>query len=583
MSAEKLKAAISEVYSRLANNKLRADDLFDASEFKLDGYGPYMEKIHRAKEILEEDARVFTRFNAKQGTILDVGAHWGYMALSMRHTGMTCPILSFEALEIHRPGLQRLKEIDSVGYDYRIAAIADKAGTATLYGPVVNGKPIFGFNSIDGNLFKEWHATMVTGLLGIEIPEADSYKFQFYKTVMKCFTLDDLLAAEKFTVSTDKIAAIKIDVEGYEPQVIAGAQKIILRDRPFIFAENGRRTPEVVALLEKCGYLYAIHEGDKIYEGLADNLETNGSWFHPSRRAEYEKMGFLGGTSSRGKNKVQAKVSALKIEYDRKKSNQKTGETMSIVDKIDAHGLSNKSHNAGAFPSSVLIQLEKLMPKKVKASAETGCGKSTILFSNISAHHTVFCLDDRKDKESSIKYFQSCPVTKPKNIELVLGPTQISMPKYKKYQKYDVVLIDGPHGFPFPDLEYYYFYPHLKEGSLLIVDDVHIATIGRLADFINEDPMFEFVKLVATTAVFRRTGVKTFDPTGDGWWLQDFNRRRIPADNPYLAPYRLGDAKFAVPFARQTGTHEGLPLPVDTPAGPSVYAKKSLLSRIFKG
>jgi hypothetical protein len=50
-----------------------------------------------------------------------------------------------------------------------------------------------------------------------------------------------------------------------------------------------------------------------------------------------------------------------------------------------------------------------------------------------------------------------------------------------------------------------------------------------------------------------------------------------------LAPYRLGDAKFAVPFARQTGTHEGLPLPVDTPAGPSVYAKKSLLSRIFKG
>jgi Methyltransferase domain len=256
---------------------------------------------------------------------------------------------------------------------------------------------------------------------------------------------------------------------------------------------------------------------------------------------------------------------------------------MAIVDKIDAHGLSNKSHNAGAFPSSVLIQLEKLMPKKVKASAETGCGKSTILFSNISAHHTVFCLDDRKDKESSIKYFQSCPVTKPKNIELVLGPTQISMPKYKKYQKYDVVLIDGPHGFPFPELEYYYFYPHLKEGSLLIVDDVHIATIGRLADFINEDPMFEFVKLVATTAVFRRTGVETFDPTGDGWWLQDFNRRRIPADNPYLAPYRLDDAKFAVPFARQTGTHEGLPLPANAPVEPSVYAKKSLLSRIFKG
>jgi FkbM family methyltransferase len=208
-----------------------------------------------AKEILEEDARVFARFKTKLGTILDVGAHWGYMALSMRRTGMTCPILSFEALEVHRPGLQRLKEIDTVGYDYRISAIADKAGTATLYGPVVNGKPIFGFNSINGNLFKEWHATMVTSLLGIEIPEADSYKFQFYKTVMNCVTIDEILASQKFSVPIDKIAAIKIDVEGYEPQVIAGAEKIIMRDRPFIFAENGRRTPEVVALLEKNGYL----------------------------------------------------------------------------------------------------------------------------------------------------------------------------------------------------------------------------------------------------------------------------------------------------------------------------------------
>ena len=227
---------------------------------------------------------------------------------------------------------------------------------------------------------------------------------------------------------------------------------------------------------------------------------------------------------------------------------------MSIVAKIDELGIGNKSHASGAFPSKVLSRLEELLPKKMTSTAETGCGKSTILFSNLSSRHTVFCIDDTSEGEnSSVKYFKSCPLTKLKRIEMVLGPTQRTLPTYKRFRSYDAVLIDGPHGFPFPDLEYYYFYPRLKPDAILIVDDVHIATIGRLADFINEDPMFELVELVATTAVFRRTRVRAFDPLGDGWWLQDFNRRRIAQDNQYLKEYRLDDGKMKKPFAELVG------------------------------
>jgi FkbM family methyltransferase len=293
MSAEKLKAAISEVYGRLATNTLRAGDIFDASEFTVPSYAVLMENAYAAKTIMEEDAKVFARFQASQGTILDVGAHWGYMALSIRLSGTTCPLVSFEALDTHQPCLQRLKELDTVGYDYKISAIAEKAGTATLYGPVVNGKPIFGLNSVDGNLFADWHANFVTSLLGGDIPEAKKYKFQFFKTVMNCASIDEILASQQFSVPIQKIAAIKIDVEGYEPQVIAGAEKIILRDRPFIFAENGRRTPAVVSFLEKNGYHYATHVGDQIFEGRSSGVEVNGSWFHKSRAQEYRKMGFL--------------------------------------------------------------------------------------------------------------------------------------------------------------------------------------------------------------------------------------------------------------------------------------------------
>jgi len=227
---------------------------------------------------------------------------------------------------------------------------------------------------------------------------------------------------------------------------------------------------------------------------------------------------------------------------------------MLISDKIAELDISNRSHVAGAFSTRVLRRLEELMPETIQYSAETGCGKSTIMFSNISKHHTVFCIDDRVHAgDSSINFFETCPLTQNDRVHLVLGPTQLTLPKFDGFQTYDAILIDGPHGYPFPEIEYYFFYPHLRPGGVLILDDVHIATIGRLGDFLAEDPMFEFVELVSTTAVFRRTDAPAFDPLGDGWWLQDFNRRRIPHDNAYLATYALADDKMRVPFSASFG------------------------------
>ena len=185
------------------------------------------------------------------------------------------------------------------------------------------------------------------------------------------------------------------------------------------------------------------------------------------------------------------------------------------------------AHGAGSLPLRTLIRIENLLNGSSVVSAETGCGKSTILLSRIATRHKVFCLDDRdRNDASSVAYFMNCPATRLETIETVFGPTQSTLPSYESHAPYDLVLIDGPHGFPFPELEYYYFYPHVKAGGLLVVDDVNIPTIGRLADFISEDRMFETVEFIGATAVFRRTDAPVFDPMGDGWWLQDYNRRR---------------------------------------------------------
>lgn len=190
-------------------------------------------------------------------------------------------------------------------------------------------------------------------------------------------------------------------------------------------------------------------------------------------------------------------------------------------------GLSH-NHAGHAFSSRTLLEIERALPRRLLKTAETGCGKSTILFSNLSEHHTVFALDDRDlaDK-SSVLFYENCPLTRRHVVHSVFGPTQRTLLSYTHEGLYDAVLIDGPHGWPFPELEYLMLYPHIRPGGHLIVDDVNIPTIGRMADIIAEDDMFELQVIVAGTAIFKRTSAPTFPPTGDGWWAQKFNRRRV--------------------------------------------------------
>jgi hypothetical protein len=186
------------------------------------------------------------------------------------------------------------------------------------------------------------------------------------------------------------------------------------------------------------------------------------------------------------------------------------------------------SHAAGAFSTDTLARIEELLPKSMLRTAETGCGKSTILFSNISSSHTVFAYDDTHQPDSSVAFYRDCPVTRSEVVTNVFGPTQRTLRTFKHEGDYDCVLIDGPHGWPFPEFEYLMFFPSIRPGGFLLLDDCAIPTIGRMADVLAEDPMWDLVEIVGSnTSVFKRTDVETFNPEGDGWWEQPFNRRRV--------------------------------------------------------
>jgi hypothetical protein len=196
-------------------------------------------------------------------------------------------------------------------------------------------------------------------------------------------------------------------------------------------------------------------------------------------------------------------------------------------------------HGAGSLPQEVLATIARLTGGHVKRSIETGAGKSTLLMSHISERHTVFAVDGG----SSVSVTQTSDLLNKATVEFIDGPTQDTVRNYAFHELLDFALLDGPHGYPFPELEYWSVYRHIRRGGLLVVDDIHIPTIYAMFRFLCEEPMFALVEVVHATAFFRRTDAPTFDPYCDGWFEQPYNTARFPLDinGGELAAFRSPD------------------------------------------
>jgi SAM-dependent methyltransferase len=187
--------------------------------------------------------------------------------------------------------------------------------------------------------------------------------------------------------------------------------------------------------------------------------------------------------------------------------------------------LPNDWHKDGTLTGEALKAIFKYAnQRQILHSVETGCGVSTLLLSHLSQDHKVFALAEG-DSMSAVR---SSPLLNETNIEFIEGATQKTLLHYKFENKLQLALIDGPHGYPFADLEYYFIYPHLEENAILILDDIHIPNLYNLFAFLKEDEMFELMEVVGTTAFFRRTNAPVLDPFADGWWLQTYNKNRFP-------------------------------------------------------
>jgi hypothetical protein len=212
-----------------------------------------------------------------------------------------------------------------------------------------------------------------------------------------------------------------------------------------------------------------------------------------------------------------------------------------LVDEIEK--LPHDWHAAGTAGGE---QLRAIMAHARKMgtilhSAETGSGKTTLLFSHLSSHHLVFA----NDGGGSISQVRNSPLFNPRNVIYIEGPTQLNLPRHRFEHELQIVLIDGPHAYPFPDLEYYYFYPHIANGGLLLIDDIQIPSIARMYEILKADAMWELLEVVEGMAFLRRTPVRGVGPFSEGWWIQGYNasyyREYLAGQEPPVPPSGKGE------------------------------------------
>jgi precorrin-6B methylase 2 len=157
-----------------------------------------------------------------------------------------------------------------------------------------------------------------------------------------------------------------------------------------------------------------------------------------------------------------------------------------------------------------------------RSSAETGCGGSTIVLSHASDRHTAFAIDG---KDRTITELRKVSDLRAGKVLFVEGETKDTLPRYRFEGELDLVLLDGPHAYPLPQIEFAYLFPWIRLGGWLVVDDIQIPSVYEMFDFLRKESSVVLEEVVVRTAFFRRTGVAEHSP--DGWARQGINRHTV--------------------------------------------------------
>ncbi|MCP2037484.1 FkbM family methyltransferase [Chryseobacterium sp. HSC-36S06] len=175
-------------------------------------------------ESYEPDLTQFlTEFlNGEKGTFIDVGAHIGRFSTLMSKQGWK--VISFEPLKTNFRALEHNLKSNGVYENAQIfnAGLGNKTDNETIY-----------FNSLE------------LGEASVSEKNGDS------KDEVKILRFDDLY--QDFEI--ENLCIVKVDVEGYEEEVLEGMHEFVSKHKPlFVIELWAEKSPKLVEFLKSQGY-----------------------------------------------------------------------------------------------------------------------------------------------------------------------------------------------------------------------------------------------------------------------------------------------------------------------------------------
>lgn len=201
----------------------------------------YLKKVHEA------DFKAFELISEKHPQLfLDVGANVGMSALSIFTVKPNAKIISFEPNPINYSHLDRIADrFDS--FEYKKFGLSDKDELLNLYSPIYRNKRVTGLASFD---YKSAEKS--------RLHSKTIYFFDVNKKSVECIT-SEVKTLDSLKLNPDYI---KIDVQGFEYQVLSGARETINRCKPIFLIERVKPDGDVYNFLKDFGYfIYQFKSG----------------------------------------------------------------------------------------------------------------------------------------------------------------------------------------------------------------------------------------------------------------------------------------------------------------------------------
>jgi FkbM family methyltransferase len=219
----------------------------------------------------EEDFRLYRHMDGMQGTFVDVGANWGQSLISFRLFCKSFRVISFEPNPRLAPALAALQSRFPDGFEYHMLGLGAENEVRELKVPFKEGMNLSPSGSLDP---REFEKSYVQERLARE-SQAGVGQLAFYETDVEVRVFDELGIAPDI---------VKVDVEGWETEVLAGMRRTIAERQPMFMIEKNN-PDRLLPAMQGFGYRpFAYDPQRDLLKPWSDGYHVLNLFFlHPER------------------------------------------------------------------------------------------------------------------------------------------------------------------------------------------------------------------------------------------------------------------------------------------------------------